>query len=52
MCYSLLETKAKEVSVSFILIFIVEGFILMEYNYISPQDFRGERIQNSILYHL
>lgn len=49
---AVLETKVKEVSVSFILIFIVKGFILMEHNYISPQDFRRELIYNSILYHL
>lgn len=47
-----LETEAKEVSVPFILISIVKGFILMEHNYISPRDFRRELIYNSILYRL
>lgn len=48
----MLETKAKEISVPFILIFVVKGFILMEHYYISPQDFKTELKYNSILYHL
>lgn len=47
-----LGTEAKEVSVPFILISIVKGFLLMEHNCISPQDFRRELIYNSILYRL